>query len=438
MTARLLVRIECGAVGEARGAVLTRVVGNIYGTTPDTTTRRDVALPVGWDTAPAVFDLPAGGYLVEAALPSGELLSEQVEARDGPPTTVVLEVTRSPFESHTMQYLLGNIEPGAVYHSPTTYPVPASVGSQSFFQLESAALPPQAGPPAAEVAILRRTLPGPLPTAVLADARGLPAPEAVERVRAALGPPADPVVLSADHPDPLAPIYRLDEGLRLRRPDVAWSRHEHQYLVVAAAGDAYLVTAPWPWPSPDGRPVGVEVMVNLRQAPTGSPVSVVVRDPAVGGGLGYLAEGSLEKAAVLLGDVESMLFAKRANPIAAAAGGYVLVGTDHGTQRQDWDPWLENLWRWFPGLSDGAVLWATRRLRGARTEDDVDGARAALLEGYRRGLPVFTLGLTWLLDGLARFPDDPECAAAAAQVQRLSWLADMREPFVVLRLGGPR
>ena len=50
-------------------------------------------------------------------------------------------------------------------------------------------------------------------------------------------------------------------------------------------------------------------------------------------------------------------------------------------------------------------------------------------------MPVYTLGLTWLIDGLSVFPDDPDCAAALQQVRQLCWRVDMREPFVVLRLG---
>jgi hypothetical protein len=46
--------------------------------------------------------------------------------------------------------------------------------------------------------------------------------------------------------------------------------------------------------------------------------------------------------------------------------------------------------------------------------------------------------LTWLIDGLSAFPEDPACVAALQQVRQLCWRVDMREPFVVLRLGEGR
>lgn len=443
MTAALSVRIECGPTGELlQGAVLTQVVGTVHGT-GTARSRRQVLIPVGWDVAPAEVDVPPGDYLVEAALPSGEVLSDDVEVRDGQPTNVVLEL-RSPFETHSMQYLVGNIEPRAVYHSPSTYPVPASVDSHPFPGLVPFGVDDlDAARPAADVAVLSRGTPSPPPLDLLDGLRTLPVWDAAAAVRAALGPqgaalgpPREPVPLQPEWADSAAPLYRLDERLRLRR-EVAWSDHRCHYVLVAAGDAAYLVTAPWPWPRED-RPVAVELMVNLRQGPTGSAVSVTVQDPVVGAGLGYLAEGSLEKAAVVFADVEAMLYAKVSNPVAAAAGAYVLVGRSTGKDGQRWDPWLANLRAWFPELSDGAVLWGARRLRTAREPAHLDEAKAAFLEGYRRGLPVFTLGLTWLLDGLSHFPDDEDCAAALAHVHRLSWRVDMREPFVVLRLGADR
>ena len=133
--------------------------------------------------------------------------------------------------------------------------------------------------------------------------------------------------------------------------------HLYQYLTATAPGDAYLITVPWPWPDSSGGTIAIEVLLNLRQSPTGSAVSVAVRDPVLGGGLGYLSSGSLEKAAVVFTDVESMLYSKVSNPLGAAAGGYVLIGTETSGEPQRWDEWLGNLRQWFPHLSDGAILW---------------------------------------------------------------------------------
>jgi hypothetical protein len=170
----------------------------------------------------------------------------------------------------------------------------------------------------------------------------------------------------------------------------------------------------------------------------GNRIGVAVRDPAIGAGLAYLANGALSHAATLFEDVLAMLYGQVQNPLAAAAAGYVLAGTEITQDPTEWDSWIENLHDWFPSMSDGSILWAVRSLRTARSDDDVERARNRLLEAFARGLPIFTLGLSWLVDALSEFPDDERCRAALDQVRRLSWRVDMREPFVVIRLGANR
>ena len=79
-------------------------------------------------------------------------------------------------------------------------------------------------------------------------------------------------------------------------------------------------------------------------------------------------------------------------------------------------------------------MWGVRRLRTARTDEDVELARHALVEAYDRGIPFYTLGLSWLVDGLAEFPHDEDCARRREELRRLCWRVDMREPFVIVRM----
>jgi hypothetical protein len=395
-----------------------RLVGNIYAATQGNPSQRHVMIPLGWDVPAARFPLPAGRYVVEAVLPSGEVLSHDVEVADDRTATVTLDATDSPHESHSWQYVIGNIEPAALYYSSdVTYAVPRSAGSRS---LAFEAAP---GPKAVEVTLLPGGPPGVLDFPALDPLRTLPPPVALNTVVGLLGGPGVPV--PATYPNLQAPLYRFAEGA-VQVPGPAPQR-----LTVTSGGDAYLVTLPFPWRSPHGDAAVVEMLVNLRQGPTGSPISVAVRDQLLGAGLAYMSTGALDTAALMFADVRDMLFAKVENPLAAAAAGYVLIGTDRAARPQKWDPWLENLRRWFPHLADGSILLGARRLmRG-----DVDAARSLLLEGYKRGLPAYTLGLSWLVDGLAAFPDDSQCTAALQEVRRVCWQVDMREPFVVLRLG---
>ncbi|WP_345600491.1 hypothetical protein, partial [Thermocatellispora tengchongensis] len=67
---------------------------------------------------------------------------------------------------------------------------------------------------------------------------------------------------------------------------------------------------------------------------------------------------------------------------------------------------------------------------------EAEALKPLLAEAFGRGLPAYTLGLVWLADLLAEFPEDPGCVRMHQQVRRLSWRADMREPFVVLKFEG--
>jgi hypothetical protein len=145
----------------------------------------------------------------------------------------------------------------------------------------------------------------------------------------------------------------------------------------------------------------------------------------------------LAKAAAVFRDFQAMLQGKVNNPFSAAAGAYVLIGTEIDNEPRAWDQWLENLRNWFPQYSDGSVLWASRRLRTARSQDEVELARKGFVEACERGLPIYTLGLSWLVDGLSQFPEDDECATWLKRVRQVAWRADMRQPFVVLRFGEP-
>ncbi|HEU4514130.1 MAG TPA: hypothetical protein VFR87_13575 [Nocardioidaceae bacterium] len=440
MTGQLTVRVHA-MMYEADRSDGVRVVGSVIAADHANPSHRDLMIPLGDDVVPTRLDLPPGRYFVEATLPSGDVLSEDVTVNDGASTDVQLRADESPQETHSLQYVLGNVESGPVFWSADVYPVPHSMGSRSFEQrLTPPPSPPAAVPPTVtsagfvrvhpEVALLRRASDTRLTCVDLNTLADRTPVEAVADVQHTLGA-APGTSVQPDVPNPVAPLYRLTQssaGAPLSGPGP-------HYLTVTAADDAYLVTLPLPWTDTDGRDATVEVLVNLRQGPTSSAVSVAVTDPAVGAGLAYMASGHLEKAAAVFRDVREMLLGKVSNPLAAAAAGYVLIGTETTSEPQYWDPWLRNLMAWFPTISDGAILCGARRLRSAHDDDEVVEGRRCLLEGYRRGLPVYTLGLSWLIDGLSMFPEDAECAAALQQVRRISFRVNMREPFVILRLG---
>lgn len=414
-----------------------RIVGNIYPAGADGVARRNVVLPCGVAVDPARFEVEPGHYVVSATLPSGAVLSEGVEAREGVETRVTLDASDSPYKTHAWQYLLGNIEPSPVYHNPSLVPVPRSIGSRydgaryggACDGGEEEELPtlPEAGQatvtwvgdPTAQSWSFESMLawidsPG---DTSLAD-------------RIAASPPR--VITAPDETDGTSHLFRFGPDGPLGAPSgPGGPQGVRQFIVVELAETAHLVTLPAPWDSAQ-----IEVLVNARQSPTGSAVAVTVRDQAIGAGLAYMARGAFDAAAKLFTDVEAALFVDLQNPLAAAAAAYVMAGTDLADEPRHWDPWLETLRHLFGWMSDGSVLWAVRQLRRARTASDLRQARDGLVEAYDRGVPLYTRGLSWLMDGLSEFPDDPECAWRLQRARRLSWCVDMREPFVIVSVRG--
>jgi len=112
-------------------AVGAKIVGSIYPADGNGIAHRNVLFPCGTSALPARYEVAPGRYTVSATLPSGVVLSRDAEAREGRDTRVTLCTAPSPFESHSWQYLMGNIEPYGAYHDGSTIPVPRSQGSRS-------------------------------------------------------------------------------------------------------------------------------------------------------------------------------------------------------------------------------------------------------------------------------------------------------------------
>ncbi|WP_405542147.1 hypothetical protein OG478_09570 [Streptomyces phaeochromogenes] len=425
MSAGLSVNVEL-SLHEADLADGAKVVGNIYPSEGSGPGHRAVLFPCGTTAPPTRFEVDPGHYIVSATLPSGVVLSKDAELADGEEKQVTLRPAASPFASHSWQHLMGNIESYGAYHDGAAIPVPRSLGSRSgtwergaFVEPGHAAWVGDPKPTSWQFPSMLRLTDGPAKQLVAFEiARSEPHS-----------------VASLELGDAAARLYRFGEHGPVDeqgRPVLDVPLGPRQFLVVSLAGTEYVVTLPAPWGAAQ-----IEVLVNERQSPTGSAVSVSVRDSRVGPALAYMARGAFDAAATLVRDAETMLYDGRmTNPLAAVAGAYVLVGSELTEQPHRWDPWLSRLRHEFDWMSDGSLLWAMRHLRRAHTEPEREAARDALVEAFDRGVPVFTLGLSRLIHGLSEFPDDPGCAARLEQARRLSWRVDMREPFVIAALRG--
>lgn len=112
----------------------------------------------------------------------------------------------------------------------------------------------------------------------------------------------------------------------------------------------------------------------------------------------YLAAGDVREAAqVITGrEAQDLLYGKVANPLGAAAGGYVLLRLGELERAHDW---TDNLARWFEWLPDGAIIAGEKAARlGSHRE-----ALGWLLKVERRGLPVFTDGFSMLVSRLRQY-----------------------------------
>ncbi len=115
--------------------------------------------------------------------------------------------------------------------------------------------------------------------------------------------------------------------------------------------------------------------------------------------MSYLAGGAFDvvgKLGALWGIADEALYLKDEDPVAAAAGAYVLYRLNRLDGKESW---VENLDERFPFMADGGILRAAIELR--RDDPDIDRARLLVQRALRRGLPVFRIGASILVEIMA-------------------------------------
>ncbi len=193
-----------------------------------------------------------------------------------------------------------------------------------------------------------------------------------------------------------------------------------------------LISLPSRWHQVDGyEKVGFGSMSDTSDGARRFRSKVSVDDPYFSTIFAYLSAGSLPQAEAILREAEKMLFEKIANPYAAAAGAYVLINRGVPEQDADWPRWVENLSNWFPWLPDGAVTLGWLRLAQGQHNE----AKQRFMEAYNRGVPLFSLGVRKLLEGLQMFDDNEHCKELARSVQMTARRTNMSECFTVTLLG---
>jgi len=272
-------------------------------------------------------------------------------------------------------------------------------------------------------------------------------------------PPPDPVqageqgFVTADLAFEIAPRPTLDvrvvadDGRFLRlgieqAPDPGWD-HRIPFARIAFAGRVELAVLPhldiMGRGGDEWRPY---VVVDRAARPSEPLASVVVESGIWEGLLGFLGSRDIAAGTLLLDDrlhqsAVQAIADKVGNAYAAVAGALMAVAASSPDIAKRWDPWLENLANWFPSLPDGPIILGRRLLMRARSAEDIAVARGAFVDGFKRGVPVFSMSADWLARGFESLPgDDAELLDLRTRARRLANRIDRKRPFTVIRVSG--
>lgn len=202
------------------------------------------------------------------------------------------------------------------------------------------------------------------------------------------------------------------------------------------------ITATSQWPPSATRPISV---------------SLTVSDPQIQSILGFLQEGDLSAARIIVDQCIDYLRDKFQNEYAAAAAGYILVMSPAGQQRSSpWEEWIGNLGHFFGNLPDGDILHATLLLqRGPELADSYRSHRyfpesiaerqqlavELTLSSLGKGLPVYRQGLRLLASNLRILLDSDLMSDVKFALDRaytfVTWLSmrvNPREAFTVVEI----
>lgn len=431
----LRIRLDKGLAG---GEIREGAVANVYpvgAATLTTAVYRDITIPAGEGMNFRAIQAAAGRYLIEAQLPNGEMVSEEVEVpSEGPPVEVRLRADKpwrtwlgwQQFASKVEKHQLDQLAGGRIANAFTWVKTRASLR----YLLD---------PPSIETAPLANRYVaagsgGIIWEALAGSLKQVPENPPWLGARQKMQPQDSDASLQS------FVLTAAQLGLASQVPGTGDPRLsvERQYGLVRFGKTVELISIPCPWFDPEAeRDCPIDLLVRDRVEPGAFHSSVMVRDSMLGSAMSFMTAGGLSNASFLFKQAKEMLYEKLVNPLAASAGGYVLVATQEGLERRGWHRWITMLMESFPWLPDGAIQYGRLRLRDEESDSDLEEARRALFMAYERGLPFFSAGIRWLLSGLTVFAEDGDAEAARMlkAVHRVSLRTDMSQPFTVVQLG---
>jgi hypothetical protein len=187
-------------------------------------------------------------------------------------------------------------------------------------------------------------------------------------------------------------------------------------------------------------PWAPELRVEPRLRAASSQVEIHALTRQWSGLLAFLGLRDFERSAVVLDGllaqtgIRTALLDKIENPLTAIASSLVAVATRRLEAAHIPEQWFSNLTTRFPGLPDCPVIGARLLLSRPDFVCRRAEAKTLLLDACRRGVPVYSLAVDWLAQGLGLFADDPDAAEPARNAGFLAQLVDPTRTFTVLRI----
>ena len=174
---------------------------------------------------------------------------------------------------------------------------------------------------------------------------------------------------------------------------------DRAFLRVVRGSEIWLLALPLPWNGLTG-PVPVQLLLDAGTSRVEStdagdhsledlPIGIIVKDPQLGSSFGYLRSQDQSSLSAMHEQIaraaEQALFDKAQNPLAAAAGAYLLIRMGLVERLHDWPANLCERFEWLP---DGAIIEGCHLLM---RQDEAKAAKRFALAAAR-GIPAFTEG----------------------------------------------
>jgi hypothetical protein len=212
---------------------------------------------------------------------------------------------------------------------------------------------------------------------------------------------------------------------------------QRNFLSLSTDWGTHLVSIPMPWGRDRDSRARLNVLVHTDREQT--IVDYSLADPQFGGLIAYLNSGRAGVAAGLIPALNDALYGKDENPLATAACGYVVLATDDNARREGPPEWLNHLLREFPDLPDAYILLGKYLRDHAYGGSDDGSAHELFYAAYEHGVPFFSAGVSWLIEGLrGSAPSCDICERMLREVRSVAAYMDLTGAFTSFRLERPR